>query len=204
MSRPSRDLEIDWGPNHIWRVGDNDDEFAWFDMTTDLSSGRSVGANAPTWTTFRDGLAAYAFSAGTMNELFVVFHVNHDAAIGEVFYPHIHWATNTTNTGVVRWGIEYSIAEGHNTMDFPASSTIYLEDTIAADAQYQHRIIECSDAQAITMPDVDSLIMMRVFRDAAHVNDTFAPQAFGLTVDIHYQRNKFGTINKSPDFNDGS
>lgn len=204
MSRQSRDLKTILGAAHEWYIdGPIDNETAgWSDLTADLSAGKAVGVNAPTWATFRDGISAYSFSASTMNEMWVTFHVNHDAYVGSTFYPHIHWAANTTDTGVVRWGIEYTIAEGHNTANFPASTTIYLEDTVSSSAQYQHRIIECSDAQAITMPDVDSLLMFRIFRDAAHANDTFGGVAFGLTVDIHYRRNKFATKNKAPNFNE--
>ena len=41
---------------------------------------------------------------------------------------------------------------------------------------------------------------MRVFRDAAHGNDTYASTVAGLTVDIHYQCETFATLNKAPDF----
>jgi len=204
MSRQSRDTPTVLGPNHKWAVDGHPDspEYGWRDMTADLSAGRATGANAPTWAAWNGGnMDALSFSAGTMNEVWITFHPNHDVIEGENFYPHIHWMPNTTSTGVVRWGIEYAIAKGHNQAAFnPTTTTIYLEDTISADSQYEHRIIEASDAQAIPMPEVDSLILMRVFRDAADAADTFPDAVFGLTVDIHYRAGRLFTKGKQPDF----
>ena len=201
MSRESRNIHTVLGPTHKWAVDGSEDtpEYGWRDMTPDLNS-RGVGATAPAWALFRDGIYSNQFAKG--DEVWLTFHPNHDVVPGEKFYPHIHWATNsTTSTGTVVWGIEYTIAEGFDTAAFPASSTIYLTYTFTENKQYQHLITECSDAQAITMPDVDSLILLRIFRynDAS---DTFAGNVFGLTADIHYRTGQLFTKGKRPDFNE--
>ena len=173
----------------------------WNDLTADLSAGKAVGANAPTWATYRDGISAYSFDAGTMNEIWIVFHVLHDYAVGSKVYIHIHWSPNTTSTGVVRWGVEYTAQKGHNQGAFPATTTIYLEDTVASNDQYGHRIIEMSDTQAFSANlETDSLILCRIFRDAANAADTFPDAVFGLTADVHYQVDKEVTPGKSPPF----
>lgn len=206
MTRPSRDIPTVWGPNHTWLIDGKDDDgvgdqYGWKDMTANLgSAGAPAGATTPDFAVFRGGIKAYQFNKG--DELYITFHPNHDVIPGEKFYPHIHWATNsTTDTGTVIWGIEYTIAEGFDTDAFPATSTIEMSYTFTANKQYQHLITECSDAQAITMPDVDSLILMRIYRknDAA---DTFAGNVFGLTADIHYRAGKFATVGKRPNFNE--
>ena len=201
MSRISQNLTQILGRLHRFAIGGSIDspEYGWKDMTTALSAGRAVGANTPTWGTFRDGLEAYGFSASTMNEVWLVFHPNHDIIEGENFFFHVHWAPNTTDTGVVRWGFEYTIAKGFDQEAFPASTTVYVEETIASDKQYRHIVSEV--ATGIPMPEVDSLIQLRIFRDAAHANDTFTGEVFGLTADIHYRAGKFATIGKRPDFN---
>ena len=172
----------------------------WDDITADLSAGKAVGANAPTWATFRDGISAYEFSAGTMNELWITFHIKHDYSEGSLVYPHIHWAPNTTSTGTVRWGMEYTVAKGHDQEAFPASTTIYLESTIASNKQYQHIVTEATDAQAFDAFEADTLILMRIFRDAANAADTFPDTVFAFTADIHFQADKDVTPNKSPPF----
>jgi hypothetical protein len=206
MSRLSRNIITILGPDHRFAIDGNlarpaDNEYGWRDMIGPFATGRVAGANVPTWATFRDGINTYSFSAGTMNEIWFAFHPNHDVAEGENYFVHIHWSPGvSTNTGVVRWGIEYTQIKGHNQAAFPASTTIYLEDNVTGADQYGHRIIE--DTAGITMPEVDSLILMRVFRDAAHANDTFPDAAFGLTCDIHYRADRFATKGKTPDFNE--
>jgi len=173
----------------------------WDDITADLSAGKAVGANAPTWATFRNGISAYEFSAGTMNELWITFHIKHDYADGTKVYPHIHWGVNTTTaTGTVRWGMEYTVAKGHDQAAFPATTTIYLEYTFTENKQYQHFVTEATDAQAFSAFEADTLILMRIFRDAAHANDTFADTVFGFTADIHFQTDRQSTPNRSPPF----
>jgi len=174
--------------------------WGWRDMTADLTRVGGGGNNPPTWANFRDGIDAWRFGAGVLDMVWVTFHPNHDVVEGAPCYPHIHWAPNTTSTGVVRWGVEYIIAKGHDQEAFPASTTIYFEPEITVNKQYQHIITECSDAQAFPMPEVDSLIMMRVFRDGAHANDTFPDGVFGLTADLHYQSTNMATVNKAPNF----
>jgi len=172
----------------------------WDDITADLSAGKAVGANAPTWSTYRDGIGAYAFDAGTMNEIFVVFHVKHDYADGTKVYPHVHWGPNTTSTGVVRWGFEYTLQKGHDQGAFPASTTIYIEYDVTVDKQYQHIISEVVDANAFDAFEADTLILMRIFRDAGHANDTFPDDVFAFTADVHFQVDKQATPNRSPPF----
>ena len=204
MSRISENLAQVLGRLHTLLIdGDESNPvYGWKDMTADLSAGRAVGANAPNWATFRDGISAYSFSDTTMNEIWITFHPNHDSIEGEDFFFHVHWAPNTTDTGVVRWGIEYSIAKGFDQEAFPATTTFYMEETIAADKQYQHIITEATEAQGIPMPEVDSLVLIRVFRDAADAADTFPADVFGLTADIHYRTGRFSTIGKRPNFNE--
>jgi len=205
MGRVKDNKIVSLGPDHKILIDGpeilDNVEYGWKDMTSSLAAGKAVGANAPTWGTFRDGLSAYAFSDTTMNEMWIIFHPNHDIIEGEDFFMHIHWAPNTTDTGVVRWGFEYTIAKGYGQEAFPASTTVYVEETISADSQYKHIITEQADGDGIPMPEVDSLIQVRVFRDGAHANDTFGADVFGLTADLHYRSGKFATVGKRPDFN---
>jgi hypothetical protein len=172
----------------------------WDDITADLGSGKVAGVNQPTWSTFRDGIEAYEFSASAMNELWITFHIKHDYAEGTDVYPHVHWSPNTTSTGVVRWGFEYTVAKGHDQEAFPASTTVYVEQTISSNKQYQHIISEVTDAQPFDAFEADTLILMRVFRDAGNPADTFPDAVHAFTADIHFQADKDVTPNKSPPF----
>ena len=137
-----------------------------------------------------------------MNEVWTVMHINHDIKVEAPIYPHVHWSPNTTSTGTVRWGIEFTYAQGHGVDFFPASTTLYLEETISSDKQYMHFVTEVADDAAIVDENIipDTLVLFRTFRDAAHANDTFPDPVFGWFLDLHYQIARAGTKNKSPDF----
>lgn len=171
----------------------------WNDMLASLSASKAVGVNAPTWATIRDGIQAWAFSASAMNEIWLNFHIIHNYAAGTTLYPHIHWTTAGTNTGVCRWGFEWTVAKGFNFEAFPATSTFYLE-AAASGTAYKHYITEVADGAALPATEIDSLLLMRVFRDAANVNDTLTDTAFGLFVDLHYQSDGMLTNEKARTF----
>ena len=160
---------------------------------------KGSGANDPSWSTFISGINAYSLSATTMKELWFTFHIDHDYAVGTTIYPHVHWATTGTNTGVVRWGFEYTIAKGHNQSAFPTSTTVYVEQAGSGTA-YKHMVAEVAAGISSAELEPDSLILMRIFRDASHANDTQTSAAFMFTADIHYQCDRVATINKSPNF----
>lgn len=177
----------------------------WRDNTADFNTARVTGASQPTWSAFKDGIYAWKFANGTMNEVHVSFHIDHDQCTTEAhrkLYPHIHWSGDSaTNDTVVRFGIEYSFAKGHQQEAFPASTTVYIEQAWT-NTDFTHQIAETPDVDAIDLSNLetDGLLLCRVFRDAAHVNDTFDGNCFGLYADLHYQASYFGTPQKAPNF----
>ena len=178
----------------------------WFDMFGDFVNAKITGTNQPTWTKVTDdgagstGVYAYSFDAATLNELWLAFHLNHDYKTGTAFYPHIHWLPSSTDTGTVRWGIEWTAALGHNQAAFGNTQFTYIEQAGPGTA-LQHMVAEVA-APGITIASAepDMLILCRVFRDAAHANDTYADACFGLMLDAHYQIDRHGTLNKAPNF----
>lgn len=184
------------------RLFPNNDDYGWTDYLSSLSSGKTAGSSVPTWSTFRDGIKGFAFSPTGGDEIWISFHINHDFKLGTAIYPHVHWSPNTTSTGTVRWGVEYTAAKGHQQSNFGSSNTIYIEQTVGSADQYGHYIAESSDGDAISSDEleVDALVLMRIFRDGSHVNDTFPDDVFGFFVDLHVQIDRFSTLNKSPNF----
>ena len=175
----------------------------WNDATVDVGSAHVAGANTPTWSAFRSGLYGYAFSASALNECFIALQIGHDYARGTSLYPLIQWSANSASANTVRWGVEYSAAKGHNQGALPASTTIYIEQAHAGTA-YQLMTAEASSGDAIDGETLglepDSLVLMRVFRDGAHANDTLAATAFAFRAGLHYQSSMLGTAQKAPDF----
>lgn len=179
----------------------NNDYLMWEDYTTDLSRANSQGVNAPAWTQLRDGIYGWGFAPATMNEMWITVHIKHDIALGTLLYPHVHWSPNTTGTGVIRWGFEYTVARGHQQEAYPATTTVYVDQTVTG-TQYLHYIAETSMTDAIPSTNIepDSVVICRLFRDAAHANDTFPDIAIAYMFDLHIQKNRFGTVQKVPPF----
>ena len=179
--------------------------YGWNDLISNFVVKATSGLNNPSWGTLFNGLEGYLFAGNSMNQVWCDFHIIHDIALGTVLYPHIHWCPTTTGTGTVRWGIEYSVAKGHQQATgsvFPATTTVYVEQNIDTASQWKHFVAEVSLADAIPATNIepDSVIKMRIFRDAAHVNDTYAGNVHSWQADIHYQMATLNTKNKSPNF----
>ena len=175
----------------------------WNDLTSTLLAGKTTGGAAPAWAAWAGtNIYTWQFSASTIDSLQVApFHFEHDYKIGSAVYPHIHWKPDDTNTGVVRWGLEFTYAIGHGQAAFPtATSIIYLEQAGSGEA-YKHQIIEVPDP-GVTLAGLepDTIVQTRIFRDATHINDTYTGVAHGLTVDAHYRTDRLATVNKEPNF----
>ena len=175
----------------------------WKDLLTSINSAKVSGANVPAWTQIRDGIYAYAFSATALKEVWLNFHIGHDYSPKTDIYPHVHYVPLTNEVeGVIRWGFEFSYADREGT--FPATQTVYAEQTIAANSQYAHLVAEVTDADALNGQDfafeTDGVLMCRMFRDGAHANDTYAGAVGGFFVDLHYLSDRDATHNKAAPF----
>ena len=178
----------------------------WVDLLANLNNASGLPAAAqPDNVLFADngagstGIYAKAFSATIIENLLVTFHIPHGIA-DEIIYPHIHWAPSNTNTGVVRWGIEYVYAKGYEQQAFGNTSIIYIEQA-ATGTTKQHQITETADP-GITVSglETDGLLVCRIFRDATHANDTYNADAFGLYCDLHVQQDRRTTPNRNYPF----
>jgi len=175
-------------------------EFGWRDLTAPVDV-RGTGGNDPSFAVYTGTtLRAFQFSATTMNEVFFVFHVPHDWVPGTDIFFHAHWsnAAATPNTGNVVWKFDYSFAKGFGQEAFPA---IQAAQVVAASpaVRYIHNV---SETVAISIPlmEVDGLILIRGYRDAANALDTCTDAVFLHTMDIHYQSTNMATKNKAPSF----
>ena len=158
------------------------------------------GSSAPALTTFRNNIKVGAFngSGTTVNEIFGSIHLPHTYIAGTDIYFHVHWSHIIASpTGSVRWNLDYSFARGFGYEAFPAANTITL--TQAAGTQYNHHIIE-SSAIAGTNLEPDTLILCRIWRDPADVNDTFTNDAFFIRADAHIQVDNRSTKEKARPF----
>lgn len=168
----------------------------WRDLRAPLIGAKQGGVSDPSLATFgpSGSIKQYSFAVG--DEVFLAFHIDHDIKVGSTIYPHVHWATNGTNTAVVKWEIEYTIANRTANAAFPAPTTITVEEA-ATGVAWSHMVTE--HATGFTAPEVDALIVAHLTRVTNGGTDN-TDTVFGLFMDLHYEAQQYGTKSSSPDY----
>jgi len=156
------------------------------------------GATAPTLRAFGPTGNVQQLDFAVNDFVYTGLEIKHEIKPGSSIYPYIAWSTNGIDTNTVKWELSYTYAKGHDQEAFPAETTINLEEAASGTA-WQHMIIIATDAQSFTAPEVDSAIVMKVRRVTNGGTDN-TDQAFGIFVGTYYQKDRFGTPQKSPDF----
>lgn len=162
--------------------------------------------NAPVWMEFEEGFYRYAFSPDVRTESSADIHLDHDYKPATMVYPHIHWTLNSNAAGVVRFGITWKYARRADSptgiIRFTAAQTIYVETTVPANSAGKHMVSEPAEGGGIYHADldVDGIIMLVIFRDGGHVNDTFIGDVFITKADAHAEKDKAGTPLRTPPF----
>jgi hypothetical protein len=167
----------------------------WRDNFANLTAA-ATGAGTPTLQPFGPSGNSKQRRFGINDSVYVVWHIDHDVAVGSTAYMHVHWTSDGVDTGLVAWQINFTGASGHNQANFPADTTLTMEQAGQGSA-WRHMILE--DTVGFTIPEVDSLIIAEVKRVAPSTGSN-ADNIFGLFVDIHYQVDKYATINRAPNF----
>lgn len=163
--------------------------------------------NSPTFQSFKDNLYLYAYASGQFTESHLNFDVEYSHAPGTDLYFGIHWSPGiASTTGNVRFGIEFSWAWSFgatqltNTV-FSNPVTIYI-NAQADGTPYKHYCTFNNYADRFLGSNTQGNMrfVARIFRDGAHVEDTFPDSIFILGVDLFYQVDRFGTTTKEPPF----
>lgn len=201
--RSEQSSPLSWGQvDGNFSALDERTRLGWRDNFVELKVDSS-SPDAPTLAILRGNIMSWQFFPNELTQAYSGWHIDHDYALGTKLYPHIHWVCTTANIGTVRWGFEYSVARGHQQQAFPETTTIYVEQTTNG-TPYLHYVAEVNDANAIDGAalgiEPDTLIIVRVFRDGAHPNDTLEEPVFGIFLDLHYQADHATTPNKAPPF----
>lgn len=191
-----------------------DENFSYLSEKTDLAWAQVGGepsvvegsGNAPELLPFIGGINAWSYGPSALSEAFATNDLPFDWCPGTDLAYGIHWSPgNSTATGTVRFGLEftYAWAYGQNSSSvFPATTTVYIQPTITVGTAYEHYLHFNAPASNFpgSLAQQNMRFMIRVFRDGAHVNDTFPDPVFIIGTDLFYQTDRFGTSSKSPPF----
>ena len=167
----------------------------WQDLRVPVTSTRKGGSKDPDFVKVEDdgsgsqGVFAQHFSPTQEEELYFEAQLQHGRVQNEDLRAHVHWLPTTTNTGTVRWGLEYTIANVNGT--FGNTQIIYAED--AADGTVnKHQVKGFTYIDGSGVKD-SAMLICRIFRDATHANDTYTGDAALLEVDFHVLLRQHGS-----------
>lgn len=163
------------------------------DLKVPVNSLKIQGANnQPLWaniTSLTGNLAAYHFDPDQMQQLFFAVQIPHRYKPGTSLYPHIHWIPETSGSGNVVWGIEYTWTNIGSV--FGSTSSISGTGAVATGEQNKHKMTNLTSIDG-TGKEESSMVICRMFRDAVNGSDTYPGNAILLEVDFHFRVNKLG------------
>lgn len=138
---------------------------------------------------FSGGIYAYSYPNSQVTQSYANFDVPLQWASGTDLYAGIHWSPGAaTLTGTVRFGLEFVGAPLGGVFNSP--STMYFESAADGTAYKHYRGLSAPVSGAAV--SANQRFLIRIFRDGAHVNDTFNGDIFIIGIDFYYQVNKFG------------
>lgn len=174
---------------------------AWNDLVIPMISSSAGSLNPPAITKMLDngagseGVWAYAFNdaatSGNEKALLFTTQLPHDWKEGTAIHPHVHWAPSTTGAGDVKWGLEYTMIDVEGGA-FPNTTIIYSVPEAAGGVAKAHKKSELGTLD-MTGKKISICLVCRVFRNSSAVDDTYADNVFGISLDFHYEIDSFGS-----------
>jgi hypothetical protein len=164
---------------------------AWDDIRVPLTRARILGqASDADFDVYKGSVRAFTFDDTTDEEIFFSVQLPHNFTYGTNIHPHVHWAPTNTNTGDVRWCLEYTLAEEGGTFGGTTTDCFLSAGTGTAD---EHILAEFSDIDGSAIDTLSAMLLCRLYRDANHVDDDYNADAVGLEIDFHYEIDDFGS-----------
>lgn len=159
------------------------------DQFVDGLSTRDGAADPPIFAAFSGGVWAIRFDNGATMASHATLELQHDYVDGSDLELHLHWSPTTTNTGNIRWGVEYTFANMNAT--FPATvDVVALQAGSGIVNQHQYLTVATISGAGLTK---GAVMAFRIYRGGAHATDTFTGNAFLHRIALHYAVDKLGS-----------
>lgn len=165
------------------------DGTVWADLSFSVAS-LTRGASAPDFIHLgSSNIEVVAFDgAATVEEVSGVVELQHWWAEGTRLNPHLHWYPIDSNSGNVKWQLDYILLDVGNV----AGSGTTLVKAIAAKGAWQHHYADF-DWITTTGYKIGSQLHFRLYRDPTDTQDTYGSDAATATFGIHLQVNGLGS-----------
>jgi hypothetical protein len=139
---------------------------------------------------------AVLFESGANESVYFTVQMPHGWKEGTTIYPHLHWSPQSTLTGTVNWGFEYSWANYDATtpQSFPATTTtLTTTATISTNSSDKHLITAFSSITDASKK-ISSILICRLYRVSNGGGaDSFPGSVALLSFDFHYESDGFGS-----------
>jgi hypothetical protein len=165
----------------------------WDDLRVPLFS--RGGGTAPSYSSGfagNSGLYYWSFAGNSTNNMYFEMQMPHSWA-GTTIYPHVHWSPTTTNTGTVRWLMEYTWCNVNST--FGASSVFTMDSVVSVSSQWNNIIAPSGDGitPSASQNAISSIMIGRIYRAGGGTGDTYANAAALLSIDFHFEIDTMGS-----------
>lgn len=165
----------------------------WEDLRFPASSVRLGGASPATFQAYKDG-GVLAFASNTNQYIYIVAQMPHSWEEGTDIESHIHWTIPTSGAGTgaenVKWDLTYSWSNIGGAIPNSSSDTLTRDvQNITADTHIYNSFGTITG----TGKDKSSCLIISLKRDTAVAND-YAQAVYLIEFDIHYKRNRAGTV----------
>ncbi len=96
---------------------------------------------------------------------------------------------------MVRWGMEYTWVDIHG--NYGPTSFLYADSGPLTSNAFQHQVTDFdSIVPSSSQGHISSILLVRLFRNSSHPDDTYPDKVAGLSFDFHYEINTIGSRTK--------
>jgi len=137
------------------------------------------------------GLQLRAFDGtAIVEQLYGTIELPHSYKEGSNITMHVHWMPTTTETGNVRWKIDYKWVNAGDV--YTNTVTTQSTDGAASGTAWDGTNTDFSTITG-TGKTISSHFVFRLYRDPTDVNDTYAADAAVIQIGIHYEKDTNGS-----------
>lgn len=144
---------------------------------------------------FDSANVCFLFDKAATEMVMGVAQLPHSYKNGTSIKPHIHWSPATDDSGYTAWRLEYKIADINGDFQSSWSADTIVVESDSSDVKHQ---IDGFDAISMTSyTGVSPIVLWRVSRLGGLGTDTYDDDARFYEFDIHYQKDRMGSINET-------
>lgn len=174
------------------------DDLVWRDLLGQIVTRRAAGAGVPVYEAI-NGSIFYGYNFAVNDSVQVIYHIDHDFAVGSAIFYHAHWLRVGTNVQPVKWQFSIAYSHGHQRGAFPFASPEVTTVTQTPDPDtLTHHIAEIATGIDLDY-EVDGLVVLNVKR-LTNGGTENTDNVYLLMCDCHYQADRMGTVMKAPNF----